>query len=94
MKPVGVCFMACFPFDNKYYILKEKHHPTCFFKRSVKCLRNFDHLRRDNRHAVGLIGIVGKVFLVVILGQVEFRERREFGDDGIRPQLGLRSIHG
>lgn len=47
------------------------------------------HLRRDDRHAVGLMGIIGKIFLMVIFRHVELRERRDLGDDGIRPQTRL-----
>lgn len=38
-------------------------------------LAELQNLGSDNRHAVGLIGIVGEVLLMIILGPVEILER-------------------
>ena len=44
-------------------------------------MAKFQHLRRDNGGAIGLIGVIGKVFLVVILGRPELIKGGHLGDD-------------
>ena len=42
----------------------------------------------DHKLAVGLVGIVFEIILMVILGAVEDIQRGDFGDDGVGPQVG------
>ena len=50
-------------------------------------LAELDHLRRDHRHAVGLIGIVGEIFLVIILGDREIINSGHFCDNEAVPNM-------
>src|SRR5947209_6960275 len=49
-------------------------------------------LRRDDGAAVGLEGVLLEVVLVVALGRVELRERRDLGDDGRVPDARRRQF--
>ena len=50
-------------------------------------LAELGHLRCDHCHAVRLVGIVGKVFLVVFLRHVELVQLFHLSDDGMVPDL-------
>ena len=52
-------------------------------------LAELGDLRRDHRHAIRLEGIVGEVFLVVILSHIELVELCHLGDDGLVPNVLL-----
>src|SRR5947209_13265576 len=53
-----------------------------------KLLAELGDLGRDHGHAVTLPGIVAEVLLMIILGTVERRRRRDFRNNGLVPDLG------
>lgn len=50
------------------------------------------HLGSDHELAVALVGIAGKIFLVIFLGGVEDFKRHELGDNGVEVQLFISQL--
>src|SRR6059058_5770013 len=66
--------------------------PQSRFQLLKKMLAELRDLRRDDGAAVGLEGVLLEVVLVVALGRVELRERRDLGDDGRVPDARRREF--
>ena len=59
------------------------------FEQRGELLVQLIELGRDRDLAIRLIGVVGVVFLMVILGGVELGQGLQGGDDGVSEHLGL-----